>query len=68
MSQQLIHVDVEEFVQDTGKAVLVKVADGRNVWIPLSCIDEVHREKNRPMNDKGWLLVKEWFANKENLT
>lgn len=64
------HVDVEVFVTSTDKANLCKVADGREVWIPISLCHEIHKETHqRPLvgEGTGWVLVETWFATKEDL-
>jgi hypothetical protein len=51
--------------RESAKALLVKLADGREVWVPKSVIhddSEVWKE-----NTSGKLVVHRWFAEKEGL-
>lgn len=52
-------------VKATKKALLVRLADDREVWVPQSQIDE-DSEVWRP-GDSGKLVVAAWFAEKEGL-
>lgn len=69
--EDTVHVDVEEFVAETDKALLVKVADGREVWVPVSICSQIHREKHKRLigssHQQGWITVENWFAKKESL-
>jgi len=52
-------------LRDTDKALLVEFEDGVERWIPKSVIDddsEVYK-----MGTSGTLVVKQWFAEKEEL-
>jgi len=52
-------------LRDTDKALLVEFEDGVERWIPKSVIDddsEVYK-----LGTTGTLVVKQWFAEKEEL-
>jgi len=62
---QTIEISDVEVKKETEKALLVEI-EGEEFWIPKSLIhddSEVHSE-----DDKGTLVVPEWFAEKEGLT
>lgn len=49
-------------IRQTSKAILARFPDGRERWIPQSCIhddSEVFKD-----GDTGKLVVKKWFADK----
>lgn len=58
-----VEVDVVRFVHETGSAILIKVEDDREVWVPLSQVSEIHRTKG----GGGTIVVSDWFARKEDL-
>lgn len=58
-----LEVDVVNY---TGKAILVDV-DGREVWIPISCIDLDNTDVEFKRGAFGMLAVEDWFAEKEGL-
>lgn len=53
-------------VRETEKALLVRVADGREVWVPKSLI--APGSDVNATNDEGELAVAAWFARKEGLS
>lgn len=52
-------VHVEHVVTRTDKAVLCAFADGREVWIPLSQIDEDDNFEDGPVDVAEWLVEQE---------
>lgn len=55
-------VQVEgKFVRETDKAICINM-DGEDMWIPLSLVDHVSKDKYGCRVD-----VEEWFAEKEGL-
>src|SRR5207249_6975883 len=61
-----VHLDVEEVVRETDKALLLRLEeDGREVWVPLSQIadNDLYSEGDRNCS----ISVSQWFAEKEGL-
>jgi hypothetical protein len=58
-----VTVDVEKIVVDGDNALLVELADEREVWIPFSQCVKITR---RP-DGSAQLVVTDWLANKEDL-
>lgn len=56
-------VQCETIVHETDAAILVRLMDGREVWLPLS---QVNRIVRRPTGD-AVLTVSDWIADKEDL-
>ena len=65
MRRDAVWIDVERFVPDaeTENALLVELADGREVWVPFSQLEKTER---RP-DGSGRILITAWFARKEDL-
>ena len=62
---RIVEICDVEAINSTPKALLCRLEDGREVWIPRSVVDEeseVHDE-----GDQGVLVVAGWFAEKEEL-
>ena len=60
-----VRIEDREVIRDTGKAILVRIGDEHEKWIPSSVVDddsEIWAE-----GDKGDLVVKAWFAEREGL-
>lgn len=53
---------------ETARAVLIIVDAGngtpREVWVPLSTVHEMHRSKTP---GETYIVIEQWFANKESL-
>ena len=61
----IVRIEDCEAIRATDKALLVRIGDEIEKWIPQSQIDddsEVWKE-----GDKGDLVIKAWFAEKEGL-
>ena len=52
-------------ITTTAKAALVEFDDGKEIWIPLSQIED--NGENLDKDFDGTLYVEEWFAEKEGL-
>jgi hypothetical protein len=52
-------------LRDTDKALLVEFEDGTEKWIPKSVIEE--DSEVYKIGTSGTLVVKQWFAEKEEL-
>jgi len=62
---ETVRIEDCEIIKATDKAVLVRIGGEVEKWIPQSQIDddsEVWKE-----GDKGDLVIKAWFAEKEGL-
>jgi len=60
-----VRIEDCEIIKATDKAVLVRIGDEVEKWIPQSMVDDdsdIWKE-----GDKGDLVVKAWFAEKEGL-
>ena len=60
-----VHLDVEEIVRGTDKALLLRI-DGEEVWVPLSQIADSDDYEVGDMDCT--VSVTEWFASKEGLS
>ena len=61
-----IRIDNVLVVRETAKALLVRLADGEERWVPQSQIDddsEVYGD-----GDEGTLIISEWWASKEGIS
>jgi hypothetical protein len=60
-----VHLTVDEVVRETDKALLLRLDDGEEVWVPLSQIadNELYFEGDRYC----CIFVSQWFAEKEGL-
>ena len=47
----------------TAKAILFTLEDGREVWVPKSCLHDDH-EITEEYHPEGDIVVKTWWANK----
>jgi len=60
-----VHLDVDEVVRETDKALLLRLDDGNEVWVPLSQIADAD---NYAEGDRDCCIsVSQWFAEKEGL-
>lgn len=59
------HTEVPDvtIVRDTGKALLCKLEEGEQIWVPKSVVDFDSSEAV-DVGDKGTLVVASWFAKK----
>jgi hypothetical protein len=65
ISNATVRIEDCEVIRDTGKAILVRIGDEHEKWIPQSVVSddsEIWAE-----GDKGDLVIKAWFAEKEKL-
>lgn len=55
----------EEFyiVRETDNAILLRTEAGEEVWVPLSQIDEIHRDRN----GMATVVMSEWIAKQKGL-
>jgi hypothetical protein len=60
-----IHLDFERIVRETDKALLVRLEDGEEVWLPLSQISEP--DSYREGDENGTISVTEWIAEQKGL-
>ena len=60
-----VHIDFEEIVRETDKALLVRLDDVGEVWIPLSqiCDPEDYQEGDRD----GSMSISEWIAEQKGI-
>ena len=67
MSYELVEIDAEE-VRRTIAAILIKDADGRKHWLPLSQI-EILEEEDVDSNEEPLVkfMIPEWLAIKHGL-
>ena len=63
MSDERVEIDVEK-IRSTEAAILVRDADDREVWLPLSRVEIL--EQNYA-GDQVKLLIPEWLAIKKGL-
>lgn len=64
MSATVAFDDVEVVAQ-TEKAIRVRFDDGREAWIPQTCVDA--DSECWKLKDTGTLVLAEWFALREGL-
>jgi hypothetical protein len=69
MAIKYVRIEVVEFVADTDKANLCKLANGKKIWIPIAACDVVHIDVGEPplRRRTGWVTVAEWFVKKNYL-
>lgn len=64
-ASRYVHLDVDEVIQVTPKAIRVRLESGAEHWIPKSQISDadqyVHGDRNCTVS------VTEWFAEKEGI-
>lgn len=60
-----VHLDFEEIVAETEKALLVRLEDGQEVWLPLSQISDA--DDYRQGDEDGTISVTEWIAKQKGL-
>ena len=60
-----IPIDGVRVIRSTEKALLCRLEDGLEVWVPRSVITDDSEVCEQ--GDEGTLVVKSWFAQKENL-
>lgn len=54
-----------EFIRETDAAILIKdPATEEEVWLPLSQVDEIHRDKDRK---HGSIVMSDWIAQQKGL-
>jgi hypothetical protein len=64
MAAEYIHLEVEEVVASTAKALLLRI-DGDEVWVPRFVIAD---DEDYERGDKGATIsVLEWWAKKEGI-
>ena len=55
-----------EFVHETDNAILIKdPTDNTEHWIPLSQVDEIHRDKDKKF---GTIVMSDWIADQKGLS
>lgn len=64
-SSNYVHLDVEEIVKETDKALLLRLDGGEEVWVPLSQVADADDYSAGDMDCT--VSVTEWFARKEGL-
>jgi len=60
-----VHLDVEEIVHETDRALLLRLAGGEEVWVPRSQVAD--HEDYQTGDVDCTVSVSEWFASKEGL-
>lgn len=60
-----VHLDVEEIVRETDKALLLRLDDGEEVWIPLTQIADADDYHEGDTNCT--VSVTEWIAEQKGL-
>jgi hypothetical protein len=63
-ASRFVHLDVEEVLRVTDKALLLRV-DGEDVWIPLSQIDDAGQYEQG--DHDVTVSVTEWIAKQKGL-
>ncbi len=64
-SSNYVHLDVDEVVRETDKALLLRLEEGEEVWVPLSQIAD---SDQYGAGDRDCTIsVTSWFAEKEGL-
>jgi hypothetical protein len=61
-----VHLDVEEIVYETDRALLLRLAGGEQVWVPRSQVADPEDYQAGDVNCT--VSVSEWFASKEGLS
>lgn len=65
MARPSVELHEVEIERETDNAMLITLPDSREVWLPLSQVDEIHRQ---PAPSKlARLVVTQWIAKKEDL-
>lgn len=67
MPQEYVGVEVQVCRTETDKAVCLTLADGRDVWVPWSQLEEDDRDASFKGERDFEICVTEWFARKEEL-
>ena len=62
---RIVEIYNVEAINSTPKALLCRLENGREVWIPRSVVDEESGVIDE--GDQGILIVAGWFAEKEEL-
>lgn len=65
-NNEVEHIADVKCIRETAKAILVRMDDDRELWIPKSVVDdasEVYRDGH-----EGELVVQQWWAEKEGLS
>lgn len=57
---QYVHMDFDEIVKETDKALLVRFSHGEECWVPLSQIADPNDYKAG--DTEGTMSVTEWLA------
>lgn len=52
-------VEVSKIKHETAAAILVETKDGRDVWVPLSAVDAIHRTEPPSLEIHEWLCKRE---------
>jgi hypothetical protein len=55
-----VHLDFDEILRETDKALLVRFPDGEEEWVPISQISD--EEDYRVGDQDGTISVSEWLA------
>lgn len=54
-----------QFVRETDAAILIiDPASGEEIWLPLSQVDEIHRDPN---GNSGTIVMSDWIAKQKGL-
>jgi hypothetical protein len=61
-----LHLDIDHVMKDTGKAFLVHVVDGRELWLPKKVISDPEDYKEGDMGEIT-ISIQQWFADKEGI-
>jgi hypothetical protein len=60
-----VSIDGVKAIRATERALLCRLEDGREIWVPRSVITDDSEVLEQ--SDEGTLVVKSWFAEKEEL-
>ncbi len=60
-----VYIDVDEVLKETDRAILCRLVDRSEVWIPKSQIDD-ESEVNHE-TDSGTLVISQWLADEKGL-
>lgn len=56
---------------DSNRSILVKLSDGREIWIPRKIIetcDLCNKSSNNMIEPKYFIEIPQWFARKERIS
>lgn len=57
-------LDSINIIRETSSAILLLTAEGEEVWLPLSQVDEIHKH---PQPDESWIIAKTWILRSKGL-